>query len=66
MKIRGRAVCVKKRFRSYDEAALALVDAKIARMKWPNNTKRREMRIYWCGECVAHHLTSKPERRYAQ
>lgn len=54
----------KVRFSSYDEAQLALVDAKIKRA-FGRSQKRREERSYWCGSCNGFHLTSKPDMRRA-
>lgn len=52
----------KTRYASYDEAALALVDAKIRRaLRLRHHQKRREQRVYYCGNCNGHHLTSAPE-----
>lgn len=48
----------KRRFGSYDEAQLALVDAKIKRA-FGRSQKRREVRSYWCGACKGFHLTSQ-------
>jgi hypothetical protein len=52
----------KRRFGSYDEAQLALVDAKIKRA-FGRSQKRREERSYYCGNCNGFHLTSQPERQ---
>lgn len=51
----------KVRFGSYDEAQLALVDAKIKRVL-RGKQKRREERSYWCGGCNGFHLTSMASR----
>jgi hypothetical protein len=52
----------KVRYASYDEAGLALVNAKIrrafGRAGWQ---KRREERVYYCGDCNGFHLSSLPE-----
>jgi hypothetical protein len=52
----------KARFSSYDEAQLALVDAKIKRA-FGRSQKCREERSYYCGNCFGFHLTSQPERQ---
>jgi len=61
---RGDGCAGKRRYASYDEAALVLVDAKIQAslrgLQW-----RRERRVYWCGICNGHHLTSRPTRSVA-
>jgi len=54
----------KARFSSYDEAQLALVDAKIKRA-FGRSQKRREERSYYCGNCNGFHLTSQPAQRAA-
>jgi hypothetical protein len=51
----------KHRFSSYDEAQLALVDAKIKRALG-RSQKRREERSYYCGNCFGFHLTSQVGR----
>ncbi len=52
----------KRRYGSYDEAALVLVDAKIRRAFRPQRAARRhEVRVYWCGDCNGFHLTSLPD-----
>lgn len=58
----GNQGCGKFRFATWDEANIALLNAKIAQWKYPGGTRRRESRIYWCGLCESHHLSSKPDR----
>lgn len=54
----------KKRFSSYDEAGLALVDSKIDQALYPaRNGNRHEQRVYYCGNCNGFHLTSRPDRQ---
>lgn len=53
--------CTKRKFDTWDEANFALLNAKIARWKYSGRTRRHEARIYWCGLCVGHHLTSQPD-----
>jgi hypothetical protein len=55
----------KARYASYDEAGLALVEAKIGAALRANR-RRREQRIYWCGSCNGFHLTSRSEQRPAR
>lgn len=49
----------KVRYASADEAGLVLVNAKIAR-SLHGRLRRRELAVYYCGDCVGFHLTSKP------
>lgn len=51
----------KRRFGSYDEAALVVVNAKIQR-SLRGSRKRREERVYWCGDCNGFHVTSLAAR----
>ena len=53
--------CSKTRFATWDEAAMAVTNAKIRRAL-RGCKKRREQRVYYCQQCLAHHLTSSPER----
>jgi hypothetical protein len=55
-------MCIKKKFFTWDEAQMALIEAKIKQWKFNGHTRRRECRSYWCFECQAHHLTSNPGR----
>jgi hypothetical protein len=61
---KARGCSSKRRFGSYDEAQLALVDAKIQR-SLRGKQGRREERSYWCGNCNGFHLTSMQETRRA-
>lgn len=54
-------ICSKVRFRTQQDAADALVVAKIAR-ELKHNNKRKECRYYRCPTCAGFHLTSKPLR----
>lgn len=52
--------CGKKKYGSYDEAQLIIVDAKIARSLY-GDTGRAEQRSYYCSTCEAWHTTSRGE-----
>lgn len=65
MSARSRCATGKVTFGSWDEAQLAVTDAKIARALHRKPTKRREERAYQCGLCKLWHLTSKPDRAEA-
>jgi len=58
------STCTKRRFASWDEAGLVLVDAKIERVL-RGKQRRREERVYYCGNCEGFHLTSQPRESAA-
>lgn len=59
--------CSKRRYATYDEAAMVLVNAKIERaFRRRHWAKRREERVYFCHACLGFHLTSQPPRASEQ
>ncbi|MGD9530584.1 MAG: hypothetical protein AB7O74_11680 [Candidatus Nanopelagicales bacterium] len=56
----ARKACGKVRFPTREDAAAALLKAKIQH-SLRHNPNRREQRTYWCTHCRAWHLTSQPE-----
>lgn len=50
----------KKRFHAWDDARMAVTEAKIARYLH-GRSSRREESCYWCPDCHGFHLTSRSE-----
>lgn len=61
----GGEPCRKVRFPTLAAADAALLEAKLARLRRPGGTRRRERRHYWHADCGAYHLTSRPDREEA-
>ena len=53
--------CTKKKFSKF-EAMLSIYKAEYIRKRRHNNTKRKEIRYYYCKECKCYHLTSQKRR----
>jgi len=51
-------VCAKRRLGKV-EAMFQLAVAEAKRARWGRRTRRREVRMYYCGHCRAYHTTSK-------